>query len=499
MKNALKTFNKPDTTIVITSFPNPKDDTSGNKGFNAVAWHSQKTLVELSKHAPVLVLAEIRGQQIQKTQKPRKTSNSENLNIRQSDKSDILSSPSILKINDNLTVQRVWEKGNIFSILALFQLIRKLHKVQSIFIQFEFNVFGGILPNLMLLLLIALLRLAGKRVTFELHQVITDVGLLKKHVPIKNKLIQMGYNAGLVVFYRVLGVVANTIVVFEETLKSRLSQFVHTDKIEVLCLSVEKKQTLSKASARRKLKLDPNDFTVLVFGFINGYKGIDWIVNALKDTPVIARNIVTKQSHKRDRHAFARDDKNLRLLVAGGQNPYLKDQPHYQKLYNSIVGEIKKHKHMTYRDFVPDNLVTTYFSAADVVVLPYEVFMSASGPFSLALSYGKPVLLSEKLLPYAESSDVQESITHAGLTQTDIFFKLTKTDLKKKLSRLQSKSEISKLASFSNMLADARASENVVLRLHAILHAPSTISVPVARLPRLDRGLQSPSASESIS
>lgn len=462
MKNVLKTFNKPDTTVVITSFPNPKDNTSGNKGFNAVAWHSQKTLVELSKHAPVLVLAEKRPD------------------------------GSRLTVNEHLHVERTWTKGNIFSLLALFQLISKLTKVQSVFIQFEFNVFGGILPNLMLLLLIAILRLTGKRVTFELHQVITDVGLLKKHVPIKNKLIQKCYNAGLVVFYRVLGLVANTIVVFEETLKSRLSQFVQKDKIEVLCLSVEKKQTIDKAMARKKInkmiatmpvissnnersqkishsvrnddseamkQLNNDEFVVMVFGFINGYKGIDWITKALGNTNL-----------------------PIRLLVAGGQNPYLKDQPHYQKLYNSIVGEIKKHKHMTYRDFVPDELVTTYFSAADVIVLPYEVFMSASGPFSLALSYGKPVLLSEKLLPYAQSRDVQEALEKANLSEKDIFFKLTKIDLEKKLSSIQAKSHIEKLTNFSNTLADSRESEKIVLRLHNILHVPSQISVPVARL-----------------
>lgn len=445
--NILKSFNTPSTTVVVTSFPNPKDGEKGNKGFNAVGWHSKKTLIELSKSSPVLVLAEKQGRKKQ------------------------------FSIGKDLFVKRAWEKGNIFSLLSLVPQILSLKKTKSVFVQFEFNVFGGILPNLILLLVLAILRIFGKRVTFEIHQVITDIKLLVKHVPITNPLLQLFFNSGLSIFYRLLGLIANDIIVFEEVLKERLSQFVKSDKIHVLSLSVESKPTTNKQLARKKIntklelsskkRLKQNEFVVMVFGFINGYKGIDWIIESLK-------NVKIPQGSQ------------VRLLIAGGMNPYLKDQDHYQKFYRSIVDEAQKYANITYSGFVPDEMVSTYFSASDVVALPYEVCMSASGPFSLALSYQKPVILSEKLMPYAQSLDVKDALKNATLTQSDLFFKLNTPSIMEKLNSLDTPEMYKKYTAFSKSLSKMRESQRVVKRLHLILHpTPFFISIPAARLPRI--------------
>lgn len=425
-------FNRPDTTVVITSFPNPRDGSTGSKGFNAVGWHSKKTLTRLSKLSPVLVLAEkMRG-------------------------------PKTQKISENLTVTREWEKGNIFSLLSLIPTILSLKKAKSVFVQFEFNVFGGILPNLVLLLVLAILRLFGKNVTFELHQVITNVGLLKKHVKVGNRITRIFYNLGLRFFYILLGFVANKIIVFEQMLKNRLTRYIRKGKIEVLSLSVEPKRLIDKEVARRKLKLNSDEFIVMVFGFINGYKGIDWIIDAMSDKS---------------------GGNNIRLLVAGGINPYLKDKPHYKAFYQKVVTEIGKHSHMTYSGFVPDEMVDYYFAASDVVVLPYEVFMSASGPFSLALSYKKPVLLSEKLKSYSESEDFVDSLIESGLSTNDLFFPLTQSALLTRLYKLQKNANYRKFVSFSTILAQKRAASVVVGKLNSILHTPSSqISTSVARV-----------------
>lgn len=419
----LHRFNRKDATVVITSYPNPKDGSSGSKGFNAVGWHSRKTLQRLSKTSPVLVLAEKR------------------------------SGPKTQKINDNLTVARVWEKGSILSLLSLIGILTSLNKVKSVFVQFEFNVFGGIIPNLTLLFVLMLARLMGKNVTFELHQVITDVGLLKKHVPVGKGPLRIFFNISLRIFYVLLGLIVSDVIVFEQMLKNRLRYYIRGSKVHVLSLSVEPKRVISKEVARRKLKLNSDEFIVMVFGFINGYKGIDWIVNSLSE----------------------HDSGNMRLLVAGGINPYLKDKPYYQKFYNGIVSEIKKHDHMTYSGFVPDEMVDYYFAACDVVVLPYEVFMSASGPFSLALSYKKPVLLSSKLKSYSESEDFVDALIDSDLSTNDLFFPLTQSSLLTRLHKLQKASSYRKYVRFSTSLAEKRASEVVVRKLRAILHAPSSL------------------------
>jgi glycosyltransferase involved in cell wall biosynthesis len=438
MDKSLQDFNTKDTVLVITSYPDRTDSKYGRKEFNAVGWHSTKTLSRLATHGKVLICAERHPKQKQ----------------------------GVLK-KKNLLITRIWEKGNLFSFFSLLQFILRQTEIKSLFVQFEFNVYGGILPNLMLLAVLAIARLTGRKVTFEMHQVITDIALLAKHINITNPLAQAFFNAGLRVFYRVTGTVANTVIVFEEELKERLIRLGVTDqKIEVFSLSIDKKVKLNKSIARRKLGIPENEFVLMVFGFINGYKGIDWIIDNLKQTKKLGK-------------------KPFRLLIAGGANPYLKDKPSYQAFYNSIVAAAGKHAHITHTGFIPDSDVSYYFSAADLVVLPYEVFMSASGPFSLSLSYGTPVILSEALTDYSKSSDFAHAMREAAITKNDIFFPLRKSALIKKLnSSANNPTYLSNLTTFSETLATYRDSRAVVLRLHKLLQVPSLPLVPTV-LPRL--------------
>lgn len=421
----MASFNSPETLLAITSYPNPKDGTVGNKQFNAVGWHSQKTLSQLAKRSKVVVLAENRsGKQ---TFQPEK----------------------------NILVKRVWKKGSVLSILSLAKTIFKLNNIRSIYAQFEFNVFGGILPNIALLAVLLLLRLTGRKITFELHQVITDIALLQKHVNITNPLIQHFFNLSLKAFYIILGLVVNNIIVFEEELKTRLSQFVKREKIIVLSLAVEKKSLPTKKFARKQTQLADNEFVLLVFGFINGYKGIDWIISALKDVKPTQKN---------------------RLVIAGGENPYLKDQAHYQGFYNKIVTEAKKYKHITLTGFVPDEEIGSYFAAADLVVMPYEVFMSASGPFSLALSYGKPIIMSRVLSDYSRSEDFSQAMKESLITKNNLFFSFTSKSLENLIHLYQHNTEAySRLELFTTRLAKLRSSEVVTEKLYTLLQPSPSV------------------------
>ncbi|MDQ5901011.1 MAG: Lipopolysaccharide transferase family protein [Patescibacteria group bacterium] len=421
--NILKRFESTDTVLAITSYPNDLDSSRGKKEFNAVAWHSQKTLMHLSGLTKVVVFAEKR------------------------------TGKKFFQPNDSLIVQRMWEKGNIFSLLLMLKQILRLPKIKNIFVQFEFNVFGGILPNLILLLNLAILRLFRKHITFELHQVITDISLLQKHIHITHPLLQTFFNISLGLFYRLLGFIAQDIIVFEEELKTRLSRFVKEDKIHVLSLAVDSKKTIPSKKARQAVALPQKDFTLLVFGFINGYKGIDWIIEKLKGL----------------------EEKNVRLIIAGGENPYLKDKKHYQDFYKNIVNEAQKYSHVTLTGFVPDEKVHEYFSAADLVLMPYEVFMAASGPFSLALSYQKPLLLSNVLKDYAKSHDFSAALNHAQLKEKDIFFSLKNNDLLTLIEKAQKDSAYrKKLHIFMKELATLRSSTTVVARLFSILTKTNT-------------------------
>lgn len=430
MNKLLASYNSNDTILVITSYPNPENGKYGKRDFNAIGEHAERRLPYLAQQGKILVAAEKSGTTKQ------------------------------FLAADNLLITRMWEKGNYASFWHLFLFMLKNHKIKSIFVQFEFNVFGGILPNLFVIAMLAVMRLLGKKVSFELHQVIMDIGALYKHVPIKTRALQLLFNGCLRIFYTILGLVCTHIIVFEEDLKLRLKTYVFESKIHVLCLSIVKKDMPKKAIARKKLQLSPKDFIVLQFGFINGYKGIDWATKALATMHTV------------------------RYLVVGGPNPYLQNQPFYRSFYKKVTEGIAKQDHMTHIGFIPEDDIKLAYAAADIVLMPYEVFMSASGPFSQTLAHGKPLLLSEALLLYAKSKDFREAMSEAGIYKNDLFFPFEKKKLQAMLQKAQtSKAYLKRLTTFSGALREKRSSVHVMRHLYSILVPEENLAS--AYLPKL--------------
>lgn len=422
-----KKYNTSDSLLVITSFPNPENGKQGKRALNAVGWHSERLIKQLGKTRKILVCAEQEGEKNE------------------------------FSIGKNILIKRFWKKGSLLSFIKLAKFIREQNAIREILIQFEFNVFGGILPNLYLLILMLYTRLIGKRITFELHQVILDIKLLQKHINITNPFAQNFYNLSLRIYYFLVGLLTNNIIVFEVELKNRLQKYVAQEKIYVLSLAVEKKLSIKKNTARRIANknlvfknhpIKKDEFVLLIFGFINGYKGIDWVIEQMKGIK----------------------NKKLRLLIVGGKNPYLANKTSYQKFYNSVLSDLKKYKHTSYVDFVAERDIHTYYSASDVAVIPYEVFMSASGPFSHALSYAKPILLSECLEPYIKSQDIAIAANEADVSENEFIFKFTKRDFLRTVGKLQNNKETyEKLALFSSKLATLRSMQKVALRMDRIM------------------------------
>lgn len=419
MKHITERLNTQNAVIVITSFGQESRPTKQSETVNAIAWHSFRTLQKLSRSRRVIVCAE-----------------------------EVPGENKYTRINKNLIVARVWKKGSTRSLYRMLKFIARFHRVRSVYVQFEFNVFGGILPNISLLAVLSALKYSGRQIAFEFHQIIFDIRKLEKHIHIKNPLKQMVFNAGLKAYYFTTGRIADTVIVFEKRLKNLLSHYINPEKIVTSALSVQPKRGLPKQRTRARLGLKRKPFTILVFGYINGYKGIDWILT----------------------QASALRKQKVELVIAGGENPYLAQNPSYQEFYRSIQHEANQHKNVTLTGFVPEKDIPSYFSAADLVVLPYEVFMSGSGPFSHTLAYRKPVLISEALSPYTQSSDLRRALHTAGLSPSDITFKLSNKSFLYKVKKAQTdKKYLKTLAKFSHTLASLRNSKQVINRLDRAL------------------------------
>jgi D-inositol-3-phosphate glycosyltransferase len=124
---------------------------------------------------------------------------------------------------------------------------------------------------------------------------------------------------------------------------------------------------LDKKSARKRLNLPENAPILLFFGFIRDYKGLDLLLEAI--------GILKKRGH-------------CPTLVIAGECyedwNFYKTIISMQNLDNQIV---------THLDFIENEKVASYFSAADLVVQPYKT-ATQSGISQLAFHFEKPMIVT---------------------------------------------------------------------------------------------------------
>ena len=127
-------------------------------------------------------------------------------------------------------------------------------------------------------------------------------------------------------------------------------------------------QDCNKQASKGELGIG-EDFVILYFGLIRRYKGLPYLVEAFNKLPEdIARH--------------------CRLVIVGED---WGDESSLGELINSSPCR----KQITFRrQFVPEGMIPKYFSAANVIVLPY-LRTSGSGVANIAMAYGKPVITSD--------------------------------------------------------------------------------------------------------
>lgn len=123
-------------------------------------------------------------------------------------------------------------------------------------------------------------------------------------------------------------------------------------------------ERISKEDACKNLNIDAKKKTVLFFGFIRKYKGLDQLINAF--------NLL---------------DDSYQLLIAGESYSGFED---YQRLIDENKNSTNIHPHIRYID---DNEVPSFFSVADVLVLPYKS-ATQSGISGIALHFRLPQIVS---------------------------------------------------------------------------------------------------------
>jgi D-inositol-3-phosphate glycosyltransferase len=129
---------------------------------------------------------------------------------------------------------------------------------------------------------------------------------------------------------------------------------------------------LTPAQAKQRLDIRNGEKTILFFGRLRPYKGVEYLLEAYER--VSARGL------------------DCRLILAGeakkGSEEYFED------IQRRISGHANRDRIIQKFEFIPDKETELYLKAADVLVLPYkEIFQS--GVLFLAYSFGLPVVAAD--------------------------------------------------------------------------------------------------------
>lgn len=341
---------------------------------------------------------------------------------------------------DGVLIYRCWKRNSFNCFLSLAYVVAQFSNVDKIFIQFEFNMFGGSFVTSLFPAFLVVLRLLNRNVTLLIHQVVDNLSLLSEHINVSSNSMQMKIlNLALKKFYFFVLLLSDKIVVHEEILRNKLLKIRFCDIKVIPHGQGEYTNICSLLDARKLLKLSEDDFVILCFGFVTWYKGSDWITDQFKE--YFKLNLAS----------------NFKLIIAGGESANLKDKPHYKSYYQSIVRDSQDSKNILVTGYIPDLEVPYYFCASDLVVLPYRLQMSASGPLAIALSFDRPFLLSKNLEGVLENNDIKNLLKELNIEKEKIIFDMTYGSLFEKIQEVYNDKDLLEgLSSLSTKLKEKR-------------------------------------------
>ncbi len=126
-------------------------------------------------------------------------------------------------------------------------------------------------------------------------------------------------------------------------------------------------QSVDKVEARSKLGIGNDENVALFFGYVRKYKGLHVLLDAVKR---------------------AATEIKLKVIVAG---EFYEDEKPYRDHIEALgIGDLVR----VFSDYIPNDQVSLYFSAADVVVLPY-IDATQSGITQIAYNFDRPVIATD--------------------------------------------------------------------------------------------------------
>ena len=169
---------------------------------------------------------------------------------------------------------------------------------------------------------------------------------------------------------------AKHIFVHTEKMKQELSEEfqVPTNRISVIPFGINNavpNTSLTPGEAKARLGLAPSSKTILFFGRITPYKGLEYLIAAFRK--------------------LAARDHDYRLVIAGRPD---RCEEYWSAIRNDLRDDVAAGRVLLRATFIPDEETESYFKGTDVLVLPYrEIYQS--GVLFLGHSFGLPVIAAD--------------------------------------------------------------------------------------------------------
>jgi len=171
---------------------------------------------------------------------------------------------------------------------------------------------------------------------------------------------------------------ADQIFVHTEQMKAELiNQFgVQPARVTVIPFGINNAvphTSLTEREAKKRLGIKEGEKTILFFGRITPYKGLEHLVAAFQQLTRCC-------------------GENYGLVIAG--KPVEASEEYFRAIREGIREQVESGKIVLSAYHIPDEATELYFKAADVLVLPYRGIYQ-SGVLFLAYSFGLPVIAAD--------------------------------------------------------------------------------------------------------
>ncbi|HTV74105.1 MAG TPA: glycosyltransferase family 4 protein [Candidatus Acidoferrales bacterium] len=267
--------------------------------------------------------------------------------------------------DDGIRVQPPIDSRPLHFLVGIFRRLKSLPD-RIVHVQHELYGYGNLVNAFTLPLVLATARaLFGKRVVVTIHGVFPPRAIDRSFT--SSNAIRFPVALVRLLWFWItaaLCAVSERVQVHEHDQARTLTRFYHCapGKIVVIPIGIEEHPG---ALAR------PATEVLLFFGTISRRKGIVELIAALP--------------------AILRARPNSRVVIAGDVPARLRSTLDVRRLLLDAGIEMSR---VELFGFVPDHALPDLFAQADVMILPYQISVAASGPLALALGNDVPVLLS---------------------------------------------------------------------------------------------------------